>query len=562
MSSRSRELQKQPISKKLLFGESANFENQSAHFCMPLHMVPADLRELVLKEPRQIAEWQELFPSEFSTETEATTFARQQALQSDSESSVYVRAQEFETIVAEHVPAVQNASDTSSATSAHLFQNWRKASSLPVDTRLLSDELSERIRNSFIENELSGLLVHSDNAAFLKSAGAELSEQVRLIYMDPPYNTGNTNFAYKDDFERSDWLAMMRNLLVQLLPMLASNGSICISIDDSEMPYLRILLDEIVGEKNFVACIAYERSGSAGLGQGGVILNTKEYILVYSLDKRALNDLGRERPLDKETMRRYSKVLIDEGTRTLIDEIETAGQHARLYRHEGVRISSLSLRTFEARRDEIDAQFIESFEKIFRTQNVQKENSFQNSIITRLKKDEFYSMEYIPSRGKYKGSDKTLYYWNGELCAWLKDSAFVTANGITKRNKLTDFWSHAEIPKADLANEGGVLFSRSKKPEHLMHRLIALTTDKGDLVLDPFLGSGSTAAVAHKMARRWIGIESGQHFFDGPLSRLKRVLGGEQSGVSHLTTWQGGGIFKYYPVKEGRKSTLPSKILD
>ncbi len=393
--------------------------------------------------------------------------------------------------------------------------------------------------------ERDGLLVCGDNIEFFKSAGSFLSGQVRLVYLDPPYNTGNANLVYEDDLHRSDWLVMMRNLLNQLLPLLTKDGCICVSIDDSEMPYLRVLMDEIVGEKKFVACVAYERSGSAGLGQGGVILNTKEYILIYSNDKRTLNDIGYERPLDKETMRRYSKVLVDEGRRVLIDEFDASGQRARLFKHDNVQIASLSLRSFDKRREEIDSKFSESFDKIFRTQNVQKENSFQNSIISRLEKDEFYSLEYVPSRGKYKGTNKTLYYCNGELCAWLKDSAFVTADGITKRNKLTDFWSHAEIPKADLANEGGVLFSRSKKPEHLMHRLIALASNPGDLVLDPFLGSGSFVAVAHKMERRWIGIESGQHFFDGPLSRMKRVVDGDQTGVSRLTNWQGGGTFAY-----------------
>lgn len=501
MSSPSRALQKQPISKQLF----AEFDNSQTHFCLPLSKVPEHLRASVLKEQKQIAEWQSLFPSEFASITN---------------SGLILASTEFP-------------------------DDGIEKPLLPIDSSLFSDDIVERIKECLMDVEPSGVLVRADNSEFLKSTGALLTGQVRLIYLDPPYNTGNTHYTYNDSFERADWLDMMRRLLNQLLPILTSDGCICVSIDDSEMPYLRVLMDEIVGEKNFVACIAYERSGSAGLGQGGVILNTKEYILVYSLDKRSFNEIGYERPIDKEVMRRYSKVLLDAGNRVLIDEIETSGQVARLYRHDDVRISSISLRTFETRRDEIDAQFMKSFDCIFRTQNVQKENSFQNSIISRLKKDEFYSLEYVPSRGKYKGSDKTLYYWNGELCAWLKDSAYRTADGIVKRNKLTDFWSHAEIPKADLANEGGVLFSRSKKPEHLMHRLISLTTKVDDLVFDPFLGSGSSAAVAHKMGRRWIGIESGQHFFDGPLTRMKRVVNGEQSGVSRLTKWKGGGCFSY-----------------
>lgn len=413
----------------------------------------------------------------------------------------------------------------------------------------------ERLQSAFSDAQLypessscaeaSGLLINSDNVSLLESLAEQLAGQVRLIYMDPPYNTGNTHYSYQDSFQRDEWLSMMRRCLTLALPTLTADGSICISIDDSEMPYLRILLDEIVGEKNFVSCVAYERSGSAGLGQGSVILNTKEYILIYCLDRRSLNDVGYERPIDREVMRRYSKVLLDSGDRALIGEINTRGNQARLYKHSNFRITSLSLREFETRRDEINAQYTQSFDRIFRTQNVQKENTFQNSIIARLEKDQFYSLDYVPSRGRYRGTEKTLYYWNGELCAWLKDSAYLTESGITKRNKLTDFWSHGEIPKADLANEGGVLFSRSKKPEHLLYRLISLTTNAGDLVLDPFLGSGTTAAVAHKLSRRWIGIESGDHFTDAPLARMKNVVNGDRTGVSRLANWQGGGSFVF-----------------
>lgn len=529
MSSRSRALQKQPISKKL-FDE---FDKSHTHVCLPLHMVPEYLRESVLSEPEQTAEWERLFSLDVSKNA-YTMPAESRRSQESNFSDERFRSSTVGTGSADVETGI-----------AEIGTDGAEVLRMPVDSKLLERPIAEKIEECLGEFEPSGLLVHADNSEFLKVAGESLKGQVRLIYMDPPYNTGNTHYAYNDSFHRSDWLHMMRGLLQQMMPLLTANGSICASIDDSEMPYLRVLMDEIVGEKYFVACIAYERSGSAGLGQGGAILNTKEYVLLYSLDKRDLNDIGYERPIDKEVMRRYSKVLVDEGTRVLIDEIETSGQVARLYRHENFRITSLSLRSFQERREQIDAQFAESFERVFRTQNVQKENSFQNSIIAQLKKDEFYSLEYVPSRGKYKGTEKTLYYWNGELCAWLKDSAFLTADGIVKRNKLTDFWSHSEIPKADLANEGGVLFSRSKKPEHLLHRLIGLTTDAGDLVFDPFLGSGTSAAVAHKMARRWIGTESGQHFFDGPLTRLKRVISGEQSGVSRLTKWQGGGHFKY-----------------
>ncbi len=453
--------------------------------------------------------------------------------------------------------AVPQSLKTEVTTAVELVHEWKNrhsynksvaATGLPVDTRFLSTELKQRLLTELEPNlELNGALYNCDNIAFLDSVQGMLKGQVRLFYIDPPYNTGNTHYSYKDDFDRCEWLSMMENVVLRAVPLLTPDGCICLSIDDSEMPYLRMLMDKIVGEKYFVACVAYERSGSAGLGQGSVILNTKEYVLIYSLDKRKLNDVGYERPINKEVMKRYCKILVDEGARQIIEEIETqAGAPARLYQHGGFQIRSISLKDFEKRRHAIDSQYIECFDKIFRTQNVQKESSFQSNIIARLSKEVLYSLEYIPLRGKYKDTQKTLYYFNGELCAWLKDSSFVRDEAIIKRNKLTDFWSHAEIPKADLANEGGVVFSRSKKPEHLLHRLLALTTEPGDLVIDLFAGSGTTAAVAQKMSRRWLAVERGDYFLDCPVSRLRNVVGGDPTGVSKLCGWLGGGAFAYY----------------
>lgn len=390
-----------------------------------------------------------------------------------------------------------------------------------------------------------------DNLEFLRSVQESLRHRIRFIYIDPPYNTGNEDHVYNDSYKRDDWLIFMRQRLELSRPLLRKDGSICVSIDDREMPYLRLLLDEIIGEENFVSCIAYERSGSAGLGQAGVLLNTKEYILFYCLDKSKLNDIGYERPIDYEVMKRYNKILRVEGSRKLVDEIFAPSNQsvARLYEHEGFLIEPISLRAFEARKEEIERQYAREFQSVFRTQNVQKENTFQNGIIARLDKKSLYSLDYVPSRGRYKDEQKRLYYWNGELCAWLKDSAALVnettcrTSMIVKRNKLTDFWSHKEIPKADLANEGGVNFKRSKKPEHLLHRLIAMTTDEGDLVLDYFLGSGTTAAVAHKMKRSWIGVEAGDFFESVTLARLKNVVDGDSTGVSRLTGWRGGGSF-------------------
>lgn len=392
-----------------------------------------------------------------------------------------------------------------------------------------------------------GVLINGDNLHVLPMLVERIPKSVKMIYLDPPYNLGNRDFFYEDAFEEDHWLRFMSQSLDYARKLLADNGSICVSIDDEQLAQLRIMMDKIFGRANFVACIAYERSGSAGLGQAGTILNTKEYILFYCLNKDSLNTIGYERPIELETMRRYKRILVSEGKRTLIDELpmRSSDAMARLYLHEDPKIESISLKNYATRSREILRQYVGAFEKVFRTQNVQKENEFQNIIIRKLDKQLLYSLDYIPTRGRYKGAEKTLYYYNAELCAWLKDSARLDGDQLLKWNKLTDFWPHKEIPKADLANEGGIYFPRGKKPEFLLHRLLSMTTSPDDLVLDFFLGSGTTAAVAHKMGRRWIGIEKADFFTQAPLQRLMNVIEGDSSGISSKCNWHGGGAFHY-----------------
>ena len=129
----------------------------------------------------------------------------------------------------------------------------------------------------------------------------------------------------------------------------------------------------------------------------------------------------------------------------------------------------------------------------------------------------------------------------------MRDTALIEDGRVVKTNKLTNIWGHKDIPKADLPNEGGVTFPRGKKPEQLLKRILDLSTQEGDIVLDSFLGSGTTAAVAHKMSRRWIGVELGEQAITHCVPRYKSVINGsDQSGISKAINWQGGGGFRFY----------------
>lgn len=423
----------------------------------------------------------------------------------------------------------------------------------PESRILIEDhELSYHAPKRHTDNDIfENKLVYGDNLLALKALEQEYTGSVKCVFIDPPYNTQNALLPYDDGLEHSRWLSLISERLVILKKLMAQESSIWITIDDNEAHYLKVLLDEIFGRNCFVADITYERSGSAGLGQGGEFVNTTEHLLVYKKGELKFNEVLGTTPLEQKTMKRYNKVLKTEGTKTLVRSFESKSNslEVNIYKHEGFALETISLAKFDERLEEINEQFVENFDRLFRTNNVQKENAFQNDLMQGMDKKCLYTVEYTPSRGKYKGQITTLYYYNAELFAWLKDTSFLEEGRIVKTNKLTTVWNHADIPKADLANEGGVEFPRSKKPEHLIRRILSIATNPNDIVLDSFAGSGTTGAVAHKMKRRWVMVELNEHCQTHIIPRLKNVIDGtDQGGVSKAEEWKGGGGFRYYKL--------------
>ncbi len=417
--------------------------------------------------------------------------------------------------------------------------------------------------NSAKENKL----IHGDNYLALKALEKEYSGKIKCIYIDPPYNTGNAFEYYDDNYEHTIWLNLMRGRLEILYKLLKEGGSLWVSIDDEECHYLKVILDEIFGRDSFVADITYERSGSAGLGQSGLFVNNSERILVYSKGNFEYNKILGSSLLEQKTMKRYSKILVDEGTKELVRDFnaKSNGESVKVYKHNNFQIRTISLRDFDERFEDIMKEYVSEFDKIFRTNNVQKENEFQNDLMKDMDKKNLYTVEYIPSRGKNKNKKTTLYYYNSELFAWLKDTAFIENNRIVKTNNLTTVWTHDSIPKADLANEGGVDFPRSKKPEQLIRRILEIATNPGDLVLDSFLGSGTTCAVAQKMGRNWIGIEMGDHAYTHCKVRLDNVINGnDKSGITKICKYKGGGSYKFYELAPTliKKDSLGIEIIN
>lgn len=421
-----------------------------------------------------------------------------------------------------------------------------------LEPRILLEDEELSFHAADLEGITDNRLIYGDNLLALKSLEQEFQGKVKCVYIDPPFNTGQAFPLYEDGLEHSLWLSLIRDRIAILYNLLSNKGIFWIHLDDNEVHYCKVILDEIFGRSNFVSHITYERSGSAGIGQGGTFVNTAEHILLYRKSPEAIfNNVLASTQLEAKTMKRYNKVLQKEGERELVREFtsKSNGLPVKVYKHTGFEIRTISLAKFEQREKEIRTEFVENFTSLFRTNNVQKENKFQNELMSGMDKSHLYTVEYTPSRGKYQNQSTKLYYYNGELFAWLKDTAYVESGDIVKTNKMTDIWVHADIPKADLANEGGVDFPRGKKPEQLLKRVIELSTNEGDIVLDSFAGSGSTAAVAHKLRRQWITIELGEQCHTHVIPRLKNVISGQDStGVTKAAGWNGGGGFRYFKL--------------
>lgn len=426
---------------------------------------------------------------------------------------------------------------------------YGKDEPIRIEPRLLIE--NTELSNVGGDSDTENMLIHGDNLLALKALEKDYAGQVKCIYIDPPFNTGQAFEHYDDNLEHSIWLNLMNERFKHLYGLLEADGMFWIHLDDVEVHYCKVLLDEIFTRRNFVSHITYERSAVAGLGQGGYLVNTTEHILLYK--KGSLPDklnLSYEE-LGFNIIKRYNRFVVNFGERVLVREFtaKSNGELVRVYEHSGVEISSISLRDAKNREAEIRKEFVTHLDTLFRGNRVQKENEFQNNIIASLDKGKLYSVDYVPSRGKNKGEETTLYYYNCELLSWLKDTTTLENGMLSKSQKMTTLWKHGEIPKADIANEGGVYFPRSKKPEQLLHRIIEMSTEPGDIVLDSFLGSGTTAAVAHKMGRRYIGIEMGEHAYTHCKTRLDAVIAGDDLlGITKTLNWQGGGGYRFYEL--------------
>lgn len=443
---------------------------------------------------------------------------------------------------------------------------YGKENEIKVEPRILIEDKEKS--NTSNDPNTENMLIHGDNLLALKALENNYSGKVKCIYIDPPYNTGNAFEHYDDNLEHSIWLNLMRSRLTILQKLLSDDGSIWIQIDEEEQAYLKVLCDEIFGRSNFVNMISVNMKNIAGASGGGEDKRLKkncEYILVYAKNYNLLkpfegaykyteiSDLVKEYK-DEGKSWKYTTVLLDEGEKIYHGStIDGDGDEIKVYIRKNVVTKSIKQVASEKNIPEKEV-YKKYGINIFRTTNAQ--SSIRKRIIDYRKENkitsQYISIEYIPKTGKNKGILYEQFYKdeNCNLFVWLRDTSEIIDGELYKKDAQGTYWDMNPYMK-NVASEGKVRFPMSKKPEFLIKQIFNMATKEKDLVLDSFLGSGTTCAVAQKINRKFIGIEMGSHAYTHCKVRLDKVIdGSDKSGISKDIKWHGGGAYKFYELAE------------
>lgn len=375
----------------------------------------------------------------------------------------------------------------------------------PLEPRILI----ENPQYGYGDMESGNMLIHGDNLLALKALEQEYAGRVKCIYIDPPYNTGNAFEHYDDGVEHSIWLSLMRERLEILWRLLSKDGSIWISIDDDEYAYLKVLCDECFGRNNFIATNIWQKRYSRENREA--IGDVHEYIVVYAKSPSNFKEIRNKLPMNAQQALVYKNPNNDPKGRWRTIPLTAQAGHAT------------------------SEQFYEI--------------TAPNGKVHR------------PSKGRCWGISKATFdkYVAENRIYWGKDGNS-QPNYIRYLSEVDGvapwtWWPSEEVSHTDAAKkEIYALFGKQNafdtpKPEMLIERILHIATNKGDLILDSFLGSGTTAAVAHKMKRKYIGIELGEQAYSLCYPRLKQVTDGtDQGGISKAQNWQGGSGFKFYEL--------------
>ena len=351
-------------------------------------------------------------------------------------------------------------------------------------------------------------LIFGDNLLALKALENEYSGRIRCVFIDPPYNTGNAFTNYDDGVEHSIWLSLIRDRLELIRKLLADNGSLWITIDDNECHYLKVLCDEIFGRMNFVSNVVWQKKYTIA-NDAKWLSDNHDHILIYAKNK----ELWRPNRLAR-----------------------TADMNARYHNPDNHPKGPWKATPLHAKSG---SEKLKNFKYTFSN-----------------------GLTWSPPAGTYpRFSPDTLKKLEADNAIWFGVNGDATPSRKTFLSELNEagtpsptVWLQSEVGNNHEARDEVRRFNgedpfSTPKPERLLMRVLELATNPGDWVLDSFAGSGTTGAVAHKMGRRWIMIELGEHCHTHCIPRLKKVIDGEDpGGITKAVDWKGGGGFRYYKL--------------
>ena len=378
-----------------------------------------------------------------------------------------------------------------------------------LEPRILLEDpkLSYHARHRVGEDDrFDNVLIHGDNLLALKALEAEYAGKVKCIFIDPPYNTGSAFAHYDDGLEHSIWLSLMRDRLEMLHRLLAEDGSMWITVDDNEAHYLKVLCDEIFGRSNFITDISWQKAYTSNQ-TAKFVSSTHDHVLFLSKNQNVLK-IGKL-PRSEEQKAKFKN-----------PDNDPRGP--------------------------------------WKAENLSAGKYYSAGVYTIIGPT---GIKFGPPKNRYWRCDENQYK------EWLEDGRITFGLKRTGRPMLKKYlhemkdeltastwWNHEDYGsnkeasihlKSMLAGVEDVF--ATPKPEKLIEKIITLSTSAGDLILDSFAGSGTTGAVAHKMNRRWIMVELGDHCRTHIVPRLKKVIDGEDpGGITESADWKGGGGFRYY----------------
>ncbi|MCQ2307079.1 MAG: site-specific DNA-methyltransferase [Bacteroidales bacterium] len=382
------------------------------------------------------------------------------------------------------------------------------------------------------ENTITdNLIIKGNNLLALHSLKKEFAGKVKLIYIDPPYNTGNDSFGYNDSFNHSTWLTFMKNRLEVARTLLKDDGAIFVQIDHHELAYIMVLLDEIYGIHNKVQVIAVKTasvSGFKAVNPGPI--DVTEYILFYTKDKTKFNFRKNYVPMGYN--KNYNKYLEKHNSENP-DKWEFIPIKDKLLMSLGKTEKELKVQfglVYNVAIDSMIAQYAyENADKIISVRDLHKPTDKIKELqrLSKINRDKIYTYEKVDG-GK-------TYIINGGAIAFYSSKLQIIDGEKCVTELLSDFWNH--VSWAGIAGEGQITFKNAKKPEKLIKQIFEIASSDSDIVLDFFGGSGTTAAVAHKMNRQYISCEQIDSQMDLITNRLQNVINGDQSGISKSVSW-------------------------